>query len=478
MNKYLEISRFIYIFGLVILPLFLSPFSETPYTLSKTFLIALVSLLSGLFFILSNTGRFLFPNNYVNLFFLFDIVQGLFVDSSLLFPRYSEHYLVSINIYIFIFLGINLFKNLDLEKPLFYSSIFVIFISFFELFINEGRLIGTLGQSNFLGIFLVLSILSVLNNLKNYTTQQIIIYTLLSTMLIIKTASLAAVFSLIIGLFILRDKIIKLGTKIIFFGIVLISLIILFFGQIYINKSIDIFNQIFKPRETIISDSFLIRVKIWELTSDVIFSSPVNAIFGFGSNNFEVFFEKVRNNNLSLTSESKLFFDKPHNYFLEILFNKGLVGLVLFLLIVYRTVRFGRYLKYIFIPILFFLFFNWLDIYLKILFFFIAALNLSSVEIKIENEKLFKIILTILLIFTFYFFGSYFYRDTKSFYGNNQYIFSETKEDVLNFKYSNPIFLINSTKYMSQEESRKIFDFLIKNFPNNEALLFHSDKLL
>lgn len=477
MNKHLEISRYVYLLGLIILPLIISPLSNTPYTLSKTFFLSTFLLISFIFLIIGKKESLKFPNVYITIFFAFDILQGIFFDNNLLFPRYSEHFSISFLIYLTIFLGINIFEKLDLEKIIFYSSILVLITSFLDIFYTDQRVSGTFGQANFLGIFLVISLLVTVKNLKIPLNKYYLIYLVFSIFLIIKTASIASVLSLIIGLLFLRKELLKFEKKFILFSAIVFFLTALFFGNIFVSKTKDVYNQIFSPSQTIISDSFLIRKQIWSITINNITNYPSNLILGFGSNNFENFFEFFRKDNLSMYSEKNLIFDKPHNYYLEIIFNKGVLGFLLFALIVYKSYIKNKEFNFILVSLLIFLFFNWLDLYLKVIFFLILVLKLEPLIIVKNFEKFLKMLFLIFLTLVTVYYGSLFYYDTKSYLGNQNYIFSIEKKDLVNLKYQNPTIYILSINNFTEEENRKIFDFLIKNFPDNKAILFHFDKL-
>jgi O-antigen ligase len=106
----------------------------------------------------------------------------------------------------------------------------------------------------------------------------LITYALIISVLFIKTASISSLLSLIIGLGILFTSIItksKFDYKKIIIVTVSLSLVLLMSGQLFIAKTIDIFNQIANPEQTIISDSFIIRTKIWNGTLNLLKNEPI-----------------------------------------------------------------------------------------------------------------------------------------------------------------------------------------------------------
>lgn len=479
MNKYLEISRICYIFGLIFLPFVLSPFSFTPYTLSKTFFVITFVFLSLSFFFLSKPKKYFFPSFIFLVLILIEFISNFFNFNLFIFPRYSEHLYVSITVFFLVFLGLNLYERLNIEKILIYSSFLVIIPSILDLFFNDIRASGTLGQANFFGIYLTITLLAILKNFedlkKNFSKNLLIFYIGLITFFLFKAASLSSFVSLVIGLCFLRSSLRLLNKKI----LIVVTIFALFsstiFGGVFISKFQDIYNQINRPKQTLISDSFLIRQILWQETFKIIMSNPQNVFFGFGPNNFSYYFEKIRQDKLQDYSEKYLLYDKPHNYFLEILFSYGLVYLLLFLYIFYQAFRSDKQVGYLLIPLLFFLFFNWTDIYLKVFIFLIIFLSLKKEEVPSLNLFNNSSLAFMLIIFTN--FAVLFYRDTSFYFKDTSYIFSYSKESILNLKVEDPVVLVESLKFLNKEERREIFDYLIKNFPNNQAILFHFNVL-
>jgi O-antigen ligase len=474
MNKFIKISRSIYIFTLIFLPFVVSPFSFTPYTLSKLSFLGLGILISLIFFLWSKPKTLIFPNKFIFLLILFEI-SSLFFNNFSIFPRYSEYPLISILIYLNIFLALNLFEKLDLEKVIFYSSFFVVIPSFVDVLASNQRVSGTLGQPNFLSFFLVLTIFSLIKIHSTFEKKKLLfIYVSMIFFLFVKTASLSSLFSLLIGLYFLKSELKFLNKKIIIISTIFIMLFLFLFGSIYLNKLKDIYNQISNPNQTIISDSFLIRKAIWNQTFRIIYLNPEKILLGFGSNSFNYYLEKYRPDELNSLSEKNLLFDKPHNYFLELLFNNGILYLSLFLYLIYISLKKGNY-NFVFIPFLFFLFFNWLDLYLKTIFFLYLFLNLPNFSVVGKKFYNFSIFTITLIIFLFV--ADLFIKDTKSFLGDKSFIYSYSKEEIISLEIKNPLLLVMSLKFLNEDERGKIIDYLINNFPNNKAILFQLNQL-
>lgn len=480
MNKDLEISRQIYILGLIFLPFFILPFSENPYTLPKTFFVAAISLLSLLFFFFSRPTKIYFPNNLFLFLILLEFINFIFFDNYFLFPRYSEGFLVTGIVFTYLFLTLNLFENLNLEKIIFYSSILVIFSSLIDIFILNSRASGTLGQANFLGIFLVISLLSFIK-IKNedFKVNKYFefLYLIVLGVLFIKSASLASLIALVTGIFFIKLDFKKIPRHIIFAGVGILTIAVVLFGGIFSAKVLDTYNQLLRPKQTIISDSFLIRQKIWVQTFEIFKTNPSKLLLGFGANNFNYYFEKSRGTVLNGYSEANLLFDKPHNYFLELIFNYGIVYLVIFVYVLLLALKTKKY-NFLLIPLLIFLLFNWLDIYLKIIFFTLLFIELPKIEIKSPKIVSFlNLMLFITSIFLTSFFSNLMYKDYLFSNGDPRYIFSMNRQDFIDLKIKDPLTLISASEYLNKAEKGKIFEYLIKNFPNNSAILFQLNKL-
>jgi hypothetical protein len=431
--------------------------------------------LSLIFYFLSKPKEYNLPNNILILLLLIEFLPHLTNFNFYIYPRYSEHIFISFLIYFLVFLGINLFEKIDLEKILSISSIFVVIPSLIDLSETNQRSSGTIGQANFFGIFLALTILVLIKNFNEYSKHVskllLSIYLLLIILLLIKSASVSSLISLFIGLLFIRQHFLKLKVRFAIPVIILIFTIFLFWGNIFWAKIFDVYNQIYRPEQTIISDSFLIRKILWNQTLNIISNNSDNLFFGFGPNSFEFMFEKNRNYILQGLSEENLLFDKPHNYFLEILFSHGVFYLLIFGFMIFKTFNKNNHNLYLIIPILFFIFFNWLDLTLKIFLYLLIFSYLTNYKVK--SNIFFNLSSLILITTIFIFFSKIFYQDTRFYFGDTNYVFSYSKEELIQGNIISPIVLTSSLNFMNNEnDKRKILELLIKNFPNNQAVLF------
>jgi len=352
------------------------------------------------------------------------------------------------------------------------SSVPVVFSSLLDLVINPLRASGTLGQANFLSIYLVLVLLVLIFKYKSFKNYQIYLVGFLGILifLIFKTASLTSFFSMLLGMYFLRKDLLQLDKKIISTLVIVLIIAFSLFGQIYKDKFKDIFNQIATQNNTIISDSLLIRLSLWEGVIKIITTSPQSIFLGFGSENFSYLFELNRPNKLNNLSEKYLVFDKPHNYFLEILFSYGIFHLSIFIFLIIRYFKYEKNYSYLLAPIIIFIFFNWLDLFLKVLLFLI--LFSGENKVKLNEVKFFTLGSIVSLAMIFFYFSILVFRDSSFYWGVNQYIFSNPKESIIGLKTKSPVILLSSLKFLNEDERRKVTFFLIKNFPKNKAINF------
>ncbi|GIW69375.1 MAG: hypothetical protein KatS3mg101_0122 [Patescibacteria group bacterium] len=81
-----------------------------------------------------------------------------------------------------------------------------------------------------------------------------------------------------------------------------------------------------------ISDPGYIRSGLWRGTVDMIISNPKIFILGSGPETFPYYFQKFRPLSLNYSSEWNFVFNKPHNYYLEIWAEQGILGIISYLL--------------------------------------------------------------------------------------------------------------------------------------------------
>lgn len=84
-----------------------------------------------------------------------------------------------------------------------------------------------------------------------------------------------------------------------------------------------------------VSDPGYIRKGLWSGTWNLINASPRNFIFGTGPETYPYAFQYFRPQSLNYSSEWNFVFNKPHNYYLQIWAESGLLGLVSYGFLIY-----------------------------------------------------------------------------------------------------------------------------------------------
>ncbi|MFC1625191.1 O-antigen ligase family protein [Patescibacteria group bacterium] len=123
-----------------------------------------------------------------------------------------------------------------------------------------------------------------------------------------------------------------------------------------------------------VSDPGFIRLELWKSTFDLILSSPKTFLIGTGPETFPYEFQEFRNLKLNYSSEWDFVFNKPHNYFLEIWAELGILGFISFSILLVHVLRKTTY--YLRVPIISLLttsFFGWPVISTTLLFWFLVS---------------------------------------------------------------------------------------------------------
>ncbi len=132
-----------------------------------------------------------------------------------------------------------------------------------------------------------------------------------------------------------------------------------------------------------LSDPGYIRGGMWLGTSKLIFSSPKIALIGTGPETFPYAFQFFRPKQLNYSSEWNFVFNKPHNYYLEIASEQGLIGLAIYIYLCYMLIKKlpRKYLP-MFLAFMVTNIFGWPTVYTTFIFW----LMLASIEERTINE--------------------------------------------------------------------------------------------
>jgi len=157
-----------------------------------------------------------------------------------------------------------------------------------------------------------------------------------------------------------------------------------------------------KPTDYNLSDSGFIRKGIWEGTIKLWLASPKNLLIGTGPETFPYEFQFFRPTSLNYSSEWNFILNKPHNYYLELLAQNGLLELLIYLAIVVKVLLEKHP---VLTPALIGLFvtniFGWPTVYTTLLFWtFLAllALKTNPADLSMRPSIPFRTIFTILIV--------------------------------------------------------------------------------
>jgi tetratricopeptide (TPR) repeat protein len=133
--------------------------------------------------------------------------------------------------------------------------------------------------------------------------------------------------------------------------------------------------EILVPTNRNVSDPGFIRKGMWQGSLKLAFSSPKVFLIGTGPETFPYEFQAFRPPELNYSSEWEYVLNKPHNFYLELLTEQGIIGLVLYLTLGILAIKALWKTQYYLIPMIlsFYIsnFFGWPVISTDILFWFI-----------------------------------------------------------------------------------------------------------
>ncbi len=292
--------------------------------------------------------------------------------------------LASLFVYTFLFLiSISFLKKKDFDNLLnlaLFSTVPICLYAFIQKIgfvdIDGIRLYSTFGQPNWLASYLVFFIPIVLYRalLGSYR----ILWFCLSLVLfavVWLTFSLSGLLGVICGVaYLLLSIRHKFAKKYWLAGLVTLLLVLGFstlFSTLMQQKLHDALIVIFNPspQHYALSDPGFIRLSVWQSTVKMYTQDLKTVLFGIGPEQFVYQLPFFRANSLNYSSEWDFVINKPHNYFLEILVETGLLGLVVFCLIVIELFkRLDGQTVAGFVGLLVALFFGWPVVSLEIIF--------------------------------------------------------------------------------------------------------------
>ena len=252
--------------------------------------------------------------------------------------------------FFFFFMTFNLFqqkKNLDEEfsKISIILSFILLFALLFQIntfgYADKYKITGVSGHKNLFASFLILNLFFLVNGifkLKNYWKNAAIISSVLTLIMIYFLQSRGVWMGLVFGLALFvciliykqmpSFKLIKINKYLSLALLILITNIFFLVNLKYkVSNSISNFKSI-KSASAMVKPEDQERLVLWEKTFNII---EKNLLFGIGPGNWQIEFPNETLTNIWRAEDLKVTFQRPHNDFLWILSELGLIGFNLIL---------------------------------------------------------------------------------------------------------------------------------------------------
>lgn len=363
-----NIAFYILLLYATITPFVYSSSGANPFEFPKFILTIIVAQILAVFLLFNRHDfRIDFLTKLIFIFMLIVFISNMFGSD----PRISlfgsswryQGFLLLISGLIF-YLTARQIKRPDfIEKGIIISALGLLIISVIQnLMLNigtnitnyNGRIIATLGNPNFLGAYLVITLPFILfSNIKLYL--KIILSGLIFIGIFLSESRSALIAFFVLVLIYIFNKVEIKGIYKVLIAIALISTLFIVINNFSIFERTSIWDN---------------RSIIWQNGIDAIPTSP---FIGIGQENFETIFPKNLN----------FYVDNAHNIFIEIALSSGAIGLILFILILYKGFKRSE-MKYksFLISFLIIGFFNPLFISGIILFWIVLGLANNKSQLK------------------------------------------------------------------------------------------------
>ena len=361
---------------LILLLVFLTPLIFTSdtnelYEFPKMFFVYILGATVIFLFMVGNIVKAKFlriPPLYVTVFIISYLVSTIF--SSHIYTSVWGYYtrfngsLISVLILFGLYVVIlNLFSETDFKSVFFILSLTTLPVSLYSIYQHfQGiqRVYSTFGQPNWLAAYIVIILPLLFDNylkrqkslIKDFLWFLSFVIGFASLWFSSSISGLLGFFGCFILYFFLNRSLIKVNQKKTFCVAVACLIIIFSFSSFILKRTGDVFHDIqniisessLVHAETIsvkrnVSDPGVIRFGMWKSTVNLIFSSPKTFLIGAGPETFPYVFQKFRDASLNYSSEWSYILNKPHNYYLEVFSEKGIIGLLIYLYIIIYTLK-------------------------------------------------------------------------------------------------------------------------------------------
>lgn len=393
------------------LPLLFSSQTREMYEFPKTHFLHIVTIILLAIFItekiIKNEKFRTLSRPFCFFFFAFLLSTLLSSDFSTslrgYYSRFNDTLLSTACYFVIFYVAASSFNKVDIREllkianlgsvPIFILGISQYFPTLSFLWGGEvqERVFSTLGQPNWLAQYLLILIsINLYGFIFEKDNSSIVFYLMQFTTfwLSFSLSGLLGFFVLVVFSFVYM--IVRKKYELRRFGVILALAVIIgaFFPGLFLEKLQDtvvdihkIFSSSFvvyaegeESAGNLVSDTGYIRLGLWDGTLRLIFSSPKIFLVGTGPETFPYSFQQFRPRILNYSSEWNYVFNKPHNYFLEIWAEQGLIGLVSFFWIgVFLFKKLDWNYKFVLPPFIVTCFFGWLTVPVCILLTVISA---------------------------------------------------------------------------------------------------------
>lgn len=391
------------LFGLLLLatPMIFSNNTNELYEFPKTFFIYFVGITICLIFAIKLVvfpARVVMPNKRFLFLLLSFGVATLF--SSHLYTSLWGYYtrfnggLVSVAIFFALFVvAINTFDakhfNALLLLPLLGAFPINVYAIFQYFFMGEQRVYSTLGQPNWLAAYMVMLLPLILHKLFNAKNLRLVwflvgIFCYSGIWLTFSMSGFLGMLGAFVFYLILNFELIRRHKLLFVFFVMFCLVFSIATATFFMERVSDVlldakkfvvgWTTVYAQDSYLVSDPGFIRKGMWQGALKLIFSSPKVFLVGTGPETFPYAFQPFRPALLNYSSEWDFILNKPHNYYLELFSQNGVLGFIAYLTVLLRSLR----LKHKFItPALFGFyvtnFFGWPTATTTLLFWFFLS---------------------------------------------------------------------------------------------------------
>lgn len=258
--------------------------------------------------------------------------------------------LMSLTVFFGIYMvGLNFFDQKRLEVIKDILCLGLLPVSLYGIFqiLKYDRVFSTLGQPNWLAAYTIFLLPLLLNRIlssqeelkRNFWLATF----LLSLICLWFTHSLSGLAGFLVGMLYLVFSSKKVMFKKWMIPPVVVLGLVIFFNYSYFKaRMMDalVFSQ--DPGSYRVSDPGLIRMGLWKGSLRMAVSSPKNFLLGTGPETFPYEYPFFREDIINYSSEWDFILNKPHNYYLELLVESGVLSLFFYLLVVGKALKKGN----------------------------------------------------------------------------------------------------------------------------------------